>query len=168
MTKKKNNNMRRATSHSTPPTAIRMRGPNVTGCSNDSRRIAAVLLEVLAGMRTPAQAATALNVSTPRYYSLELQALEGLVLACEPKQKGPGRSPQKLIEKQETQIHRLESEISRQRALIRSAQRAIGITTPTLGKQKKGKRQQRKPSIRALKVVSVLRSDETIGSNTSA
>jgi hypothetical protein len=34
----------------------------------DAQRQAAVILEVLAGARTPTQAAAALNVSVPRYY----------------------------------------------------------------------------------------------------
>jgi hypothetical protein len=47
-----------------------------------------VILEVLAGMRTPTEAATVVGLSVPRYYLWEQRALEGLVRACEPRPKG--------------------------------------------------------------------------------
>jgi len=50
--------------------------------SREVQRLAAAILEVLAGARTPAQAASALNVSLPRYYQVEARALRGLVAAC--------------------------------------------------------------------------------------
>jgi hypothetical protein len=56
------------------------------------KRQAAAILEVLAGARTPTEAATALAVSLPRYYQLESRALEGLVAACVPKPKGRVKS----------------------------------------------------------------------------
>jgi hypothetical protein len=60
--------------------------------SREAQRWAAVILEVLAGVRTPAQAAEALSVSLPRYYQLETRALRGLVASCEARPKGPGRT----------------------------------------------------------------------------
>src|SRR5262249_22422485 len=62
--------------------------------SRDAKRLAAAILEVLAGARTPAQAAAALGVSLPRYYHLESRALHGLLAACEPKPKGRVRRPE--------------------------------------------------------------------------
>ena len=41
--------------------------------------MAVVILEVLAGRRTPAEAAALLGVGPPRYYQLETRALQGLV-----------------------------------------------------------------------------------------
>ena len=56
--------------------------------SREAQRIAAALLEVLAGVRTPTDAAAALNISVPRYYIWEKRALEGFVSACEPRSPG--------------------------------------------------------------------------------
>jgi len=50
--------------------------------SQEARRTAAAILEVLAGMRTPSEAAQALSVSVPRYYALEQRAVASLVLWC--------------------------------------------------------------------------------------
>src|ERR1700758_4793178 len=62
------------------------------GVSAEARRLAAALLEVLAGERTPAQAATALGRSLPRYYQVEGQARRGLRASCEPRPKGRVRT----------------------------------------------------------------------------
>src|SRR5947209_17562740 len=57
--------------------------------SREARQRAAAILEVLAGARSPTEAAQALGVSLPRYYLLEARALGGLLAACEP--QPPGR-----------------------------------------------------------------------------
>src|SRR5262245_6994852 len=54
----------------------------------EARRLAAVILEVLAGGRTPTEAAQSLGISPPRYYALEQRALTGLVSACRRRQRG--------------------------------------------------------------------------------
>src|SRR5438477_8881944 len=56
--------------------------------SREARRLAAAILEVLAGARTPTEAATSLGLSVPRYYQVESRALEGLLAACAPRPKG--------------------------------------------------------------------------------
>ncbi|MFO0802005.1 MAG: hypothetical protein U0791_02620 [Gemmataceae bacterium] len=53
--------------------------------SREAKRMAAILLDVLAGSRTPTQAAETLGVSLPRYYQLESRGLDGLLMACEPR-----------------------------------------------------------------------------------
>ena len=58
------------------------------GASREAKRLAAVLLDVLAGARTPPQAAEVLGVSLPRYYQLEDRGLAGLVAACEARPRG--------------------------------------------------------------------------------
>src|SRR5262245_47690243 len=58
------------------------------GAGREAKRLAASVLEVLAGARTPAQAAAALGLSLPRYYQLEGRALRGLLAGCEPRPKG--------------------------------------------------------------------------------
>ena len=59
-----------------------------SGASREAKRLAAVLLDVLAGARTPPQATETLGVSLPRYYQLEDRALAGFVLACETRPRG--------------------------------------------------------------------------------
>ena len=62
------------------------------GPSREARRLAAAILEVLAGMRSPTEAAQALSISGPRYYTLEQRALEGLVdVAAERARQGAQR-----------------------------------------------------------------------------
>src|SRR5260370_37614406 len=57
-------------------------------CSRQAKQRAAAILEVLAGARSPTDAAVALGVSLPRYYLLEEKALAGLLAACEPQPCG--------------------------------------------------------------------------------
>ena len=66
-------------------------GPGSTAkaaVSREAQQLAAVILEVLAGVRTPTQAAAVLGFSVPRYYLWEQRAIEGLARACEPRPKG--------------------------------------------------------------------------------
>jgi len=49
-----------------------------------ARTAAALILEVLAGLRTPGEAAETLGLSLPRYYHLEERAIAGLTAACAP------------------------------------------------------------------------------------
>jgi hypothetical protein len=61
--------------------------------SPEARKLAAAILEVLAGAQTPGEAAGSLGVSLARYYQLEMRALAGLVAACEDRRrKGRGRA----------------------------------------------------------------------------
>src|SRR5436190_1278627 len=61
----------------------RRRGMPVPKGGRVASQVAACVLEVLAGVRTPAEAAGELGVSLPRYYQLEQRALQGLVQGCE-------------------------------------------------------------------------------------
>src|SRR5207237_2868031 len=63
-------------------------GPGKPAASGEARRLAAVILEVLAGVCTPASGAQALGIRLPRYYFLEQRAIRGLVAACEPRPTG--------------------------------------------------------------------------------
>src|SRR5262249_23557609 len=78
------------------PAVVQRPGPPTpaagSAASREARQRAAAILEVLAGARTPAQAAEALGLSLPRYYQLENVALQGLVGACEPVSRGRARS----------------------------------------------------------------------------
>jgi hypothetical protein len=90
-----------------------------------------LILEVLGGQRTPSEAATALGVSTTRYYGLETQALEGLIGACERRGRGPRRSLDKELERLEREVKRLEKECARRQTLLRLSQRALGVVAPS-------------------------------------
>jgi hypothetical protein len=120
--------------------------------SQDARRIAVAILDVLAGMRKPIEAAQALGVSLPRYYLLENRALEGMILACEPRSKGRQVSTVKQIDELQRQVAALQRELARSQALARTTQRTIGLTMVSRGSGGgSGKRRQRKPVVRALK-----------------
>ena len=122
-----------------------------TESSREAQRLAAVILEVLAGARTPTQAAEALSVSVPRYYQLETRALRALLAGCEARPRGPGQSADKELAALRRQHERLERELTRQQTLVRLAQRTIGLTPPKPEpKPKPGQKRRRRPVVRAL------------------
>jgi hypothetical protein len=135
----------------------------VGGGSNEANRIVVAILEVLAGMRSPAEAASALKISLPRYDLLEARALEGMVTACEAKPLGKQPSPQTRIASLEKELQQARRECARQQALVRAAQRSVGLSA---AEAKKGKapsqrdrrgRKKRRPTVRALKAANTLR-----------
>lgn len=127
----------------------------------EARRTAAVVLEVLAGGRTPSDAAAVLGTSLPRYYAIEAKALGGLVAACEPTTPGKKRTSEAELSAVKKDLERAKREAARYQALVRASQRTIGLAPPSAPKPKeKGKRRKR-PSVRALKAVEVLHSAAT-------
>lgn len=132
----------------------------VSQATSDARRRAAAVLEVLAGVRTPTQAAEAVGVSLPRYYLLEQRAIGALVASCEPAPRGPQLSDQRRIAALEREIVRLKREAGRHQALARVAQRSLGLAPPAVprpGGKTAGKalpsaksRRRRRPTVRAL------------------
>jgi hypothetical protein len=150
--------------------AKRARGTSSNGPSQEARRTAAAVLEVLAGMRTPSEAAQALSVSVPRYYALEQRAVVGLVAGCEPHLQGAAKNPQQRIAELEREVQRLRQQCDRQRALARAVQRTMGLPMPAgsvvTGKGKANrpspsasgkKRRARRPTVRALKAAQAIR-----------
>jgi hypothetical protein len=161
--------------HSTAPPSprqvARRRGPAPPSGTSPARRRAATILEVLAGVRRPIEAAQALGTSLPRYYQLERRALTGLLSACEPAARGPRVDPTRELAKLERENQRLQRECDRQQALVRMAERSLGLTAPAAvrpavkGKEdvKNGSRKRRRPrraSVRALQVVRGLHADD--------
>jgi len=134
------------------------KGPAIAPGSSEARKLAAAILEVLGGMRLPADAAKALNVSLPRYYQLEVRALSGLLSACEPRQKGRVRSVENELDTLRKELDRSQRETARYSALARIAQRTVGLAAPQPIKREPGKRRTKKPSVRALRAVNVLKS----------
>lgn len=139
--------------------------------SRDAKRLGSLVLEVLGGLRTPVEAALAAGVSTPRYYQLEVRAIQGLVQALEPRPKGPGRRPEQEIEALKAEVKRLQRDLLRQQSLLRMAQRAVGLQSAEtqrkeLDKQsgadgkKPRKRKRKTAQVRAKKAVAKLREGE--------
>jgi hypothetical protein len=133
--------------------------------TTEAKQRAAAILEVLAGTRTPAQAATDLGVTVPQYYLWEQRALQGLVTACEPRPQGRGSNDARRIAELQRSAARWERECLRQQALARAMQRAVGLSALPTGKAaaasggKKGRR--RRPTVRALRAATALRGNSS-------
>jgi hypothetical protein len=127
--------------------------------------MAAVILEIWAGVRAPPAAASALGVSLPRYYQLEQRAVGALVAACEPRPRGPGASLERQIRSLERQLATSRRDGARLQALLRTSQRTIGLpSVEPPAKSAPGKRRPRRPTARALKLAQTLAADSPGGS----
>jgi hypothetical protein len=123
-----------------------------------AKRSAALVLEVLAGLRTPTEASTALGVTAMRYYVLERRALEGMVQALGPRPKGKRRRPEDALQEAAREKVRLEREVGRLQALVRAGQRTMRLPPlPSREKVKGDKRRRRRPQVRAVKAMALLR-----------
>lgn len=151
-----------------------------SGASLQARRQAAAILEVLAGVRRPSEAAQSLGTSLPRYYQLERRALLGMLSACEPAPRGPRIDLSRRIAALERENRRLLRECDRQQALVRSVERSLGLAQTTadkpVAKGKEGKspapdngrrRRKRRPSVRALKAIQGLQAEEAVVATSS-
>ena len=126
---------------------------------SQAQRFAATILEVLGGLRSPPEAAEALAISLPRYYQLEARALEGLVAALAPRPQGKQPSLQIRIAALEKQLEAARRQCSRQEALVRVTQRAMGLATapkPSEPLRDARGRKKRRPTVRALKAARTL------------
>jgi hypothetical protein len=131
------------------------------GASPEARRLAAAILEVLAGTQTPAEAASSLGLSQARYYQVELRAVVGLVAACEGRRRGRGLSPGNDLAALRHECERLRRECARQQALVRATRRSVGLTPEVPETPAEGSRpRQRRPTARALKMAALLRPQE--------
>lgn len=128
---------------------------------SEAQRLAATILEVLSGMRSPTEASQTLSISLPRYYQLEARALEGLVAALAPRSIGKQPSLEnrvKLLEKQLAAAHR---QCARHEALVRLTQRTLGLAPATTAKsalpdRDAPGRKKRRPTVRALQAARAL------------
>ena len=127
------------------------------GASAEAKRLAAAILEVLAGMRTPAAAAQVLKLSLPRYYQLEVRALHGMLAACEPRPLGRLKTSASALAALQRECEQWRRECTRQQALVRATQRAIGLAAPPA--KTDGSKRRKRPMVRALKAVNGLRED---------
>jgi hypothetical protein len=162
------------------PTAVVLKGRRLgrpverkEPISREAQRLAAAILEVLAGVRTPTDAAAVLGVSVPRYYLWEQRALEGLVAACEPRPVGKAAGQRHQLAVLQKELARLKQDCARQQALVRASQRTIGLGPPppakptakaggkAAGKVVGKKARKRRPVVRALKAAATLRAAAT-------
>ncbi len=153
-------------SSATPKLVAKRKAPRgahtVQGGTSEANRRAVAVLEVLGGLRTPADAAAALGIAVPRYYQLETRALEGMVTALEPRSLGKQPSLEGRVVRLQKELEQARRESARQQALVRVAQRSLGLKLPstpnekTPAKDRTGRR-KRKPTVRALKAAAVLR-----------
>jgi hypothetical protein len=129
--------------------------------SSEAKRQAAVILEVLSGLRRSEDASAAMKIALPRYYLLETRALQGLITALEPRPKGRQRRPEDEIAELEKDRSRLQRELNRTQALVRASQRAMGIPQAVKedDKSKLGGtgRKKRRATVRAIRTVRALR-----------
>jgi hypothetical protein len=134
------------------------------GASTTARQQAAAILEVLAGVRTPTQAAESLGVSLPRFYVLETRAVQAILLAMEPRRTGRQGTAESALAALRRECEHLRRECTRQQSLVRAAQRTIGLSPPPASKPEKNgtKRRKRRPTARALRAVARLKIDEAL------
>lgn len=111
-----------------------------------ARQCASVILAVLSGDCALAEASRRLGISQTRYYGLERQALEGMVVALE-----HPRERRRIAAANRHQV-RLEQEVLRLQALVRATQRAAGLPLAP-----KSDKRRRKPAPRARKMMAQLR-----------
>jgi len=118
-------------------------GPSTLNGSKRARQIAVVVLEALSGEAGTSEAADKLGVSLSRYYQLEARGLAGLLKALEPRGKGPRNTPERTIKALQADNKQLEKELRRHRALLRAAQRSVGLTGKKTASCKAGVRAKR-------------------------
>ncbi|MFH0909904.1 MAG: hypothetical protein V1918_00095 [Planctomycetota bacterium] len=130
----------------------------------EAKRLAAAILEVLAGGRTPTEAATALGISPPRYYALEQRALNGLIASCRRRPRGRGKTAEREVEKLRAEIRRLERDCGRWQALLRAAQRTVGLPAPQPAKPSAGRKRgpRRSRVARALRAAGALKAEAKV------
>ena len=144
-----------------------------------AKRSAAVVLEVLAGIRTTTEAAAALGIRVERYYLLEQRAVRGLISACEPRAPGRVVSADRRLAQLERELGTTRRDLMRQQALTRTTQRALGLLAAVqppaskAGKAKEpeqaapSKRRKHRAQARALRAARLLAAGEPPGENAS-
>lgn len=132
--------------------------------SPEARRLAAAILEVLAGVQAPTDAAKVLGISLARYYQLELRAVAGLVTACENRRRGRGRASGSDLGSLRRECEQLRRECARQQALARATRRTVGLVPepppPVAPGEVKPKRRKRRPTARAMKMAALLQAKD--------
>jgi Skp family chaperone for outer membrane proteins len=105
-------------------------GPKALRGSAEAKRKAAIILEVLSGLRSTQSAADEIGVALVRYYVLETRMLQAMISELEPKPRGRQVSVSREREKLQEELARTQRELSRLQALHRVTQRAVGVQEP--------------------------------------
>src|SRR5204862_407638 len=87
-------------------------------------RLAAAILEVLAGIRTPTEAAHTVGISLPRYYVLENRAVKSMLVACERRSTGRVRTAESALAALQRECAQLRRECARLQTLRRATSSA--------------------------------------------
>ena len=134
----------------------------------EGKRRAAVLLDVLAGVRTPQQAADVLGLSLPGFYQLEERATRQFERGCESRPRGRQPDAQTELHVLKKENERLQRELGRYQALLRLTQRTVGVPPPAPAKAGGPKRRKRKPMVRAMRRAERLRAEADASTNGEA
>ena len=152
----------------------------IQGGTSEANRQAIIILEVLAGVRLPSEAAQLLGVSVTHYYLLERKALEAMLAGCQPQAKGRSTpSAHKQLARLERELAQCRHQCQRQAALVRATQRAVGLppaaaaSTPSkdaASKKKAGtssgkRRRRRRPTVRALRAAEALQKNSALSNS---
>jgi hypothetical protein len=144
-----------------PPAEVPAEPGGPLEASTEAKRLAAAILEALAGVRGAAEVARLLGISLARYYQLEARALAGLLAACEPRRRGGRHRPANELAALRQECERLRKECARQQALVRAARRTVGLAPPPPApappEGPARRRRKRRPKARALKMATLLR-----------
>lgn len=127
--------------------------------SPEGKRRAAVVLEVLAGVRSPQQAAEVLGLSLPGFYQLEDRATLQLQLGCEARPRGRQANGESKAAALAKEVERLKQEVGRYQALLRLTQRTVGVPPAAAPAKAAGARRKRKPVVRAMRRAERLRAE---------
>jgi hypothetical protein len=144
---------------------VKRTGPDV---SPDGKRRTAVLLEVLAGVRTPLQAAEALGLSLPGFYQLEERAMAQLQVGCDVRPRGRQVTDESRVATLAREVERLKQEVGRYQTLVRLTQRTVGVPPPPTPAKTTGKRRKRKPTVRAMRRAERLRAEANEDTGTAS
>jgi hypothetical protein len=133
--------------------------------SEEAKRQAAVVLEVMSGSRGAQEGADVLGISAIRYYTLENRALQGMVKALEPRPKGRRmRSPEDAMRQVEKEREQYKREVGRLQTLLRMVRKSVHLQEPRLVRgvesKEKGKK-VRKPLKRVEKLIERLKPAES-------
>jgi hypothetical protein len=137
--------------------AAKKTGPSTLRGSKRARQITVAVLEALSGEVGTTEAADKLGISLSRYYQLEARALAGMLEALEPRGRGPQKTPEREIKALGAEKRALEKELRRQQALLRAAQRSVGLPTRGTKGSSSKKRGRTKRGSRGRTVLQTLR-----------
>ena len=153
---------------STCKTRLKLLGDELQLAQIDSqaRKRAAAVLEVLAGLRTPQQAAGELGLSLPTYFNLEMRARRGLTFACCAQPPGRQQSLGPKLRQAQARLTDLERQVGRYQALLRTAQRNVGLSPAVGPKPPAGGRKPKKPAVRALRTLKAIGQAEAQAAST--